>query len=146
MQQFLRAPNNHGLTPLLLAAYTRNRAMFDVVEEVCSELQWKFGDVECRVYDLSDLDPLVKTYRKQRSLLEFIVTERIDECVTPVVYQLIKDKWYAYAGSIYFTWLFLHFSDLILLALTVCGLIPLWPNFVTTLAWHNIGTILVRVR
>ena len=71
MSRFLVAPNNKGYTPLLLAAYCRNRTMFELVEDATSTRVWKFGEVICCTHLLTDLDPLIAAIHGRKSLLEF---------------------------------------------------------------------------
>ena len=45
LQRFFKAPNNHGYSPLFLAAFMRNQDMYKLVEENNSSTLWRFGDI-----------------------------------------------------------------------------------------------------
>ena len=67
-----------------------------------------------------------------------VVEEDLHECITPVVEQLIEDKWDAYGRVIYYSGLVFHVIDLLLLSLTIQGIIPIVAVLAMTTFSHTI--------
>jgi len=141
MEKFLRAPNVDGLTPLLLAALTRDYKMFEAVEKSCREIIWKFGNVVSYKMSLDFIDPLISHQLGHKSLLDLIVEQNIGECLTPLVVMVIEDKWDTYAKYCYYLKLLVFLGDLGVLAMSLHGVINMFWSFLSVLIVHAGETI-----
>ena len=132
----LRHKNRMGFTPLLLAAYVRSKHMFKAVELACGTQLWTFGGTRCSRHELADLDSLIPRPSGTRSLIQLMVKHNLIECLTPVVSQLLHDKWEQYARNMYHIMIVLYWVDLAFLCATVSGGCALGITFGLTMLIH----------
>ena len=121
LSPFIHAPNTHMYTPLLLATYSRNLAMVQLVQDISKHILWQFGDIVCARHSLKAYDSLIAEPAGQVSMLTFLVENQIHECITPFITQLLSDKWGCYAKHIYYIQLLVYLVDLSILQLVIQG-------------------------
>ncbi|XP_040217659.1 transient receptor potential cation channel subfamily V member 6-like [Rana temporaria] len=134
--------NNDGLTPLKMAAVEGNTVMFQHIVQTRRQLQWKFGQISCYLYDLMEID----VWGDPKSVLDLVISAKKREAhrildLSPVQ-ELVNRKWQRFGRPYFWTLAFIYVLYMIIVSLA-CANRPLKPRMKNATNQRDI-TLLVQ--
>lgn len=93
-----RMLNADGLTPLLFAARSGFRDMFEFLIERSCVTEWSYGPVTCKRMPLYEVDT---SNGSKSALKEIVDNDHEDLLELPLIRELIQRKWDVYIGKLY---------------------------------------------